>query len=350
MKANLQFKEAGEFRAVRHTGHTYDQDGNEVHGCILQESAWAKNLIVSGGLDALLTNSAVYVTIVAGSGNTAPVLANTTLQTYKGKPTSQIQVSRTINLVPDVDGYLTITTIYRATFNPGTLGSGAQNIAEAGTAMAHVGSVSGATALFSRGLLVDSFGAPLVVSLDASVEYLDVYWKHIRYIPESQAATQTLTIMGLSISHSYTIRPLYLDTASAAHAVWWALSTGAASVDRISGLAPSVTDTGFSSPAYGPRVFDGAISALNNTGPAGTALAYSGSAWTLNTYVTGAHSRVCKLNFIPTEANLASGIKSLTLKMGFQGWQMELNPVIMKDATPNRVLRLDFTVSVANKP
>ena len=118
MKATLQFKEAGEFRAVRHTGHTYDDEGNEIHGDILQESAWGHNLITSVGLDAVLTTIAPYIIIVAGSGNTAPVLANTTLQTYKGKRTSQIRVSRTVNLVPDVDGYLTITTIYRGTFNP----------------------------------------------------------------------------------------------------------------------------------------------------------------------------------------------------------------------------------------
>lgn len=353
MKATLQLKEAGEFRAVRHTGHTYDEEGNEIHGEILQESAWGHNLITSVGLDAILNTSSVYITIVAGAGNTAPVLANTTLQTYKGKRTSQIMSSRAVNLVPDVDGYMTITTIYRATFNPGALGSGAQNIAEAGTAMADSGATTGATNLFSRGLLVDSFGAPLVISLNATTEYLDIYWKHIRYIPESQTGTVNLTIMGSVISHSYTVRPLFFDPTSVnagtnLHSVWWMLTVGQ-SADRLNGLAPSLTDTSYGGAYFGPRVFDGNISALNNAFPAGTQLPYNGSSWTYNTYVTGTHTRTCKLNLIPTEGNLVSGIKSITLKMGFQGWQMQINPVIMKNATPARVLSLDFAVSVANK-
>ena len=220
--------------------------------------------------------------------------------------------------------------------------------------MTLAGGVTGATNLFSRGLLVDSFGAPLVISLNATTEYLDIYWKHIRYIPDSQTGSVNLTIMGSVISHSYTIRPMYIDPASISsgndlHSIWWALNPGLSSVDQIPGLDPTVTDTSFSAPEYGPRVYDGNISATYNGRPAGTVLAYNDSSWTYNTYVTGSHYRVCKLNLIPTEGNLVAGIKSITLKMNNQGWQMQINPVIMKNATPARVLRLDFTVSVANK-
>lgn len=356
MKLDMRIFESGEFRAVRHTGHTYDANGNEIHGEILQESDWGHNLITSVGFDYQLQNDAVPTSIVVGSGNTAPASSNTTLQTYKGKYTSQIQVSRAVNLVADAEGFYTITTIFRATFNPGSLGSGAQNISEAGTAMADVGSVTSATNLYSRGLLVDSFGSPLVISLNASTEYLDIYWKHTRYIPAEVTGSQVLTIMGSSIVHDYTIRPLYLDPAVSSAGIpltgiWWALGSGLTAAAKIPGLGASVTDTAFTSPYFGPRFFDGDIAAIgvHDEPPAGTQASYSGSAWTFDTYVTGSASRKCKLNVIPTEGNLVSGIKSMTLKFSFQGWQVQFDPVIMKNATPARVLRLDFTVSLANK-
>lgn len=348
MKIDMHIKESGEFRAVRHTGHTFDQDGNEVHGQVLQESAWSKNLILSVGFDALLTNEYIYVNIVAGSGNSAPVAGDTTLQSYEGKGTSQILYSRVINTVPDEDGFCTITTIYRATFNPGELGSSPVNISEAGTAMAVIGSVSETTNLFSRGLIVDSFGSPLVISVNPTVEYLDIYWKHVRYIPAEVLGTQSLSILGSSISHNYTIRPYQLDSANSGY--WWYLGSGSGSTTEISGLFPVLVDTDNAGAQYGPRVFDGAISSnIANGVPSGTQGTIAGSSWTFNTYVTGSASRVCKLNLIPTEANLDSGIKSLTLKLGFQGWQVEINPVLMKKATPARVLRLDFTVALSNK-
>lgn len=350
----VQVKESGEFRAVRHTGHTYDQDGNEVHGCILQESAWAPNLITSVGFNAELTTATINVSIVAGAGNTAPVSGNTTLQTYKGKHTTQIQTSRVVNLVPDVDGYVTITTIYRATFNPGTLGSGGQNISEAGTAMANLGAVTSATNLYSRGLLKDSFGAPLTISMNASTEYLDIYWKHTRYIPAEITGSQALTIMGSSIVHTYKIRPVFLEPTSMnngvnKHNVWWALSTSSASPSTIPGLSPTMNASSYGTSSLQPGVFDGALSSNNIAPPAGNWLGTGGSSWTLAAYVTGSANRTISMNLLPAEGNLAAGIKSVTLKLNFQGWQVEIDPVIMKNATPARVLRLDFNVALANK-
>lgn len=347
MKINMRIKESGEFRAVRHTGHTMDQDGKEVHGQVLQESAWSKNLILSVGFDQILTHSIVDINIVAGSGNSVPVAGNTNLQSYKGKATSQILQSRVVNTVPDDDGFCTITTIYRATFNPGSLGTGAVNIAEAGTAMAVLSAVNATTNLFSRGLLVDSFGAPLVVSVNTDAEYLDVYWKHVRYIPAEIVGSQALSILGSNIVHDYIIRPYMLNSAYSVY--WWYMSSGSVN-QQISGLNPNLQDTDFVGASYGPRLFDGDISSNISSGiPSGTKATIDGSAWTFDTYVTGSASRVCKLNIIPTEGNLDSGIKSLTLKLGFQGWQVQLDPVLMKKATPARVLRLDFTVALSNK-
>lgn len=352
MKADLILYQRGEFMAVRRKAHTFDNDGNIVEeGEVLQQSAWGKNLITDGGFATQLAGS-VNITMVAGSGNTAPVEANTTLQTYKGKYSGSTQIiySRTLNIVPDVDGYCVLETVYRATFNPGALGSGAQNISEAGMAMGSQGATTGATALFSRGLLVDNFGAPLVIAMNASTEYLELYWKHTRYIPAEVIGTSALTILGSNISHAYTIRPMFLDLAVTNASVnlfnvWW----GGASATILAGLAPVVTDSSYSTAYHGPRVFSGAISSNQTTPPAGAVLSYWASGYTLDAYVPGSKSRTFHLNMVPGDGNLAA-IRSISLKWGFQGWQMELNPTIAKLSTPQRTLRFDFTVTLANKP
>ena len=354
MKMHIHTPQRGEFRAVVHTGHSIDADGNEIHGEILRESKWGKNLITSVGLDGLMQNAAVYINIVTGSGNAAPTLADTTLDTYVGKASVQTFISRTANLVADGEGYFTLTTIYRATFNPGSLGSGTVNLAEAGTAMSS--SPNASSLLFSRGLLVDDFGTPITVSLNAATEYLDIYWKHIRYIPSEITGTQDLTIMGSTVSTSYTVRPVFMDLTAQDNGVskfpvWWCNynSPGASSPWQIPGLNPNFTNAGYSTAHLVSGAFDGTLSTNQTNAPSGNWLALAGSTWTKDTYTTGSGSRLCKLNITPTLGNLTAGIKTITLNFGFQGWQMQFDPVIMKNATPARVLRLDFTVSVANK-
>lgn len=337
----IQVKESGEFRAVVHAGHTYDKSGVEIHGRVIAESAWSHNLITAVGFGAQLA-APVPIAIVVGSGNTPPTLADTVLETYKGRRSAQTRVSRTVNLVPDSEGYCTITTVYRATFNPGSLGTGPVNISEAGTAMNT--NPNATTSLYSRGLLVDDFGVPTTVSLNATTEYLDVYWRHVRYIPREILATATLTILGTPVVHDLKICPNRLDPAAEASDLYWQNNAGSA--DALPGFSPAVV-LGYEG-AYGPYVYDGAIG-TPSANPSGNKLNYKTSSWTVAPYVAGSLQRNLSLNIIPTEANLVAGIKTLTLGLGFQGWQIEFNPVIMKNATPNRVLKLDFTISLANK-
>lgn len=333
----------GRFRAVVHTGHKYDQFGNVVeYGKVLRETPWNHNLITALGFAAQLSGPFDFL-IVVGSGNAAPTLADTKLEGYKGSPTKQTVISRTVNTTPDAEGYCTIETIYRATFNPGSLGTTPLNISEAGTAMSTI--PTAVTNLYSRGLLVDDFGVPTAVSIDPAVEYLDIYWKLTRYIPSEIIATQTLNILGTDVPHNIVIRPYSLvDLPDTYHSMYW--MNGNPLQAGIPGFAPAVSlGTGGS---YGPRFYSGTIG-TPTTNPSGTAEKYTGSSWTVSPYVAGSYERKCSLNVIPTEGNLEAGIKTVTLGFGFQGWQMQFDPVIMKNATPNRVLRLDFTITLANK-
>lgn len=347
---DMVFGVRGRFKACVHTGHTYDEDGSIIEeGTVLRESEWGNNLITLGGFQAMLTASSTSIGCVAGTGNTAPAEANVNLVTYAGRYTSQILSSRTYELTPDVDGYYRIVSIYRATFNPGSLGSGAVNIAEAGMAMSDA--PISTTGLLCRGLLVDGAGLPITVSLDASTEFLDIYWENTRFIPSTITASQSIDILGVPTAHSYTIQPLYLDptvTSSGTPLVniWWGGGSGASS---IIGFNPTLTDSSYNAKEFGPRVFTGEISGTLTTGPAGTEVSVSGSNYSTVAYVAGSKQRLFSLNLIPTNGNAVGGIRSFTLKFNFQGWQMRVDPVIQKDAVPARVLRMDFKITLANK-
>ena len=341
MNVNLDMKASGEFRAVVHTGHTYDEAGNEIHGEILRETKWGHNLITALGFAAQLSGNFDF-RIVVGSGNTPPTLADTGLEVYKGSPNTQIRVSRVVNTTPNAEGYCTIEYVFRATFNPGKLGTDPLNISEAGTAMSDT--PTAVTNLYSRGLVVDDFGVPTSVSLNPAVEYLDIYWKYTRYIPAEITSTVTMTILGTDVPHDIVIRPYALvDLSDTFAEMYWQNQNNS---QWIPYFAPAVS-LGYSG-AYGPRFYTGDIGTIT-TNPSGTASGYTGSNYTVQPYAAGSLQRKCSLNVIATEGNAAAGIKTITLGFGFQGWQMQFTPAIMKNATPNRVLRLDFTISLSNK-
>lgn len=358
-KPQIAVQEEGHYRAVVHTGHKFDAEGKQVeHGEILRESEWGKNLITLGGFAALLSGSNPAATCVVGSGNTAPTEADTVLASYLGKNTvNQLTLfSRTVSGTPDGDGYYVIETVYRATFYPGSLGSGSVNVSEAGMAKASQSATNATSALLSRGLLVDSFGAPLTISMNATTEYLDIYWRHRRYIPASVVGSMAMQIMGVSVVHDWEARPIYINPTTTSggydiHRSWWngINATVGLSVANVAGLVAYITVGGMPSNVYGqPGVLDGALSSATNTAPTGTFLSYSSSNWTYDAYVPGSKQRVCHLNLVPTNANLAA-VSVVTFHLGNQGWQMSFDPPVAKQATPNRVWRIDLTIAVSNK-
>lgn len=346
MKFDLEFGSRGEYMAVVHTGHKYDAEGNIIkEGSVLRKSGWGKNLITLGGFNVQLTSTdGVTTSCVVGSGNTPPTESDTLLQAYLGRRTSQLVHSYTVT-GPNVDGQYVIEKIVRATFNPGALGSGPVNVAEAGMAMATNPNAS--SPLYSRGLLVDAFGAPTVVSMNASTEYLDVYWKYTRYVPAEIIGTQDIDILGVTTPHNYIIRPTLIDPSHAQHGVWWALNSSVTSVNSIPSLQPVVTNSSFSGRNYGPRMFDVDIANANQMVIGGNET--NQTSYTMDPYVSNSKERTFSLNIGPTDGNLAAGIRSATLKWGMMGFQMQFDPRLEKDATPARVLRLDFKVALANR-
>ena len=176
MKLNLETSigMTGRFRVMSHTGHTYAADGSIVEeGDIIEETQFGKNLILDGGLAALLGATTINCCPVVGSGNAPPLPSDTTLQAYRGKANVfSVQPTFTYSDTPDANGMLWLRWVFRVTFNPGTLGSGPVIINEAGISLASAGNTNSTTKLFSRGLIVDATSNPTGVALDAANEYL----------------------------------------------------------------------------------------------------------------------------------------------------------------------------------
>lgn len=345
MKFDLEFKASGEYMVVVHSGHKYGPNGNIVkEGRVLRKSGWGKNLITLGGFNAQLTNgNGITLGCVVGSGNTPPVESNTLLQGYLGRYSTQTVYSYTVT-GPNAEGYYVIEKVVRSTFNPGALGSGAINVAEAGMAMSSSPNTN--TPLYSRGLLVDAFGAPTVVSMNASTEYLDVYWKYSRYVPAEITGTQDIDILGTITPHSYIIRPTLIDPSHSQHSVWWGVNGGPSSANAPS-FVPVVTNSSFSGRNYGPRMFDVDIANANEMVVGGNETMQT--SYAMEPYVSNSKERYFSLNIGPTDGNLVEGVRSATLKWSMMGFQMQFDPRIEKSATPARVLRLDFKVSLANR-
>lgn len=219
----------GRFRAVVHKGHTYDADGNIVQeGEVVvrdgkrQETPFGRNKLKLQYFRDILDNvTDVTGCFVAGTGNTTPTESDGTLTAYAGKASVHVSMTNSYSDTPDVDGYIYLRSVFRATFNPGALGSGTKNIAEGGIAKGHTGIVNNLTNLYAHGLLVDDLGAPTTVAVDATNEYLDLFWEYTRYFKAEESGTVTLNILGTDVVHDYVMRPSnFRQQANSANYAW----------------------------------------------------------------------------------------------------------------------------------
>lgn len=310
-------------------------------------SDWGSNLITLVGFNKIFSGTSQFdITAVLGTGTGTVSESDTTLFSYKGKSTSDNGGSAIveINTTPDVDGYMTIITTGTHTFATGSLGSGPVNLTEAGIAIGGRSSVTGSTNIMSHSLLKDSGGTPITVSIDASVDYVELKWKVTRYIKAEVTGSKSIDILGTPTSHDYVIRPVFL-TNSSYRVVWWN-NLPFAAASTFYGFLPT-NDRSGSGAYYGAQLFDGSLSGNQNDPPSGTGENYSSI--TLDAYVSNSKEQTFSVNVSPADGNLANDIRSLTLRCTNSGYQVQFDPKIVKKGTPSRSLRLDFKYSMANK-
>lgn len=279
---------------------TLDDEGNEVTRRTLAD--WFPNLILDAGLERLVQDRYIEYCQV-GTGNTAPAITDTALQTrVAGSSTMQAGAASVQGSAPY---YAWLRKTYRF-----AAGTATGNLSEVGVGWASVGN------LFSRALILDGGGNPTTITVLAN-EVLDVTYE-LRVYPPLADVAGNITIAG--VNYSYTLRACNVTTGVTAlgSQPGWGLDSG-------NGWFWGADDAFHSTNAY-----DGAIGTIVQS-PSGNNLgAGSGTA---QAYVANSRQRDYVLSYGLNAGNGAGGIKSIRWGSLRSAYQIEFTPNIPKTAS-----------------
>ena len=267
---------------------------------------WFPNLITTSGGNQLGTGSPYLSYCSVGSGNAAPNIANTQLQTLIA--TTASLNSSTFSAQSGSPYYGTTTRQFSF-----AIGAAAGNLSEVG-----VGSDAGGLALFSRALILDGGGIPTTITVLSS-EALYVTYQVNQYVPLTDVVS-TVSIAG--VTYNYTLRAELATTASN-----WALRN----TD-----APGVAQA---------AVYNGAIGSITAS-PSGTSANSTSNA--NGSYSTGSFTLSGTATWGLPDGNLSGGITAADVQFGSSGgsrgaYQVSFSPAIPKDNS--HVLTLSFSNS-----
>lgn len=278
---------------------------------------WFPNLITNQGLDRMALEYDYMDWCQVGTGSTAPANANTGLvNRVAGTNTKQ---SRTNTVNSTSPYYRSSIFVYRF-----GAGAAAGNLSEVGVGWATSGS------LFSRALILDTFGNPTTITV-LSDEYLDVTYEH-RFYPEESDVTGSITFTGnIGGTYNYTLRAARIGTYVGTQ---W-LSYG----DKPVPMSNCGYDTAYTDILN--QVFDGSIGSITGT-PSGTALSISDAIVRNYSYTAGTYTITLNIYIPIGSGNLAGGgIKSILFAWGNLHYQIEFSSKIPK--TNQDILSLVFT-------
>lgn len=314
---------------------------------------WFPNLITNAGLDYFGKrkvgnpgdNQPFKAVCCVGSGNNAPAVGNTALQTLvaaTGVPTNN-------GGIPDqlVEGTSSAAPWYwftrpRCRFPAGFAG-GNVNISEVGVGPHQ-------TALFSRALVLDNLGAPTTVSVLVD-EILDVYWEFRVYFSTADIVTN-ITIDGVPTTCTYRICAIN----ELQQQETWGIGQSEPGFYAISMrlLAPPVTLGAVTNYPTSAFTFPGQVGGEGRQ--SGYTDGYTGETHvtqTVQPYTNGTYYRDLKYSLGPDEGiriGLSEANKAYYAGIGGacfftnRGWfQCKFEPAIAKTANK----RLDFTVRVS---
>lgn len=249
---------------------------------------------------------------LVGSGNTAPALTDTALQTF-------VASTQTINSSTQGNSgsspYFGTRTIQ---YNF-AVGAATGNLSEVG-----IGPVSTNSNLFSRALILDGVGSPTTITVLSS-EALYVTYQLNQYVPLTDVSNNII-ISGTT--YAYVLRA--------------SLATSASSWGYVNADVPGIGQA---------KIFNGAIGAITSS-PAGTQAVSDSNA--NNAYSTGSFSLSGTSTWGLTTGNLSGGITAAQILFGTSqqsrgAYQVSFSPAIPKDAS--HILTLSFSTSwVINSP
>lgn len=292
-------------------------------GDIRNEMPWAENMVLNGGLVAMLGSVANNVNIrpVCGTGNSAVIPTNTTLASFlAGSLSSAISVS-TMQNTGTAPYYVKHTFTWRF-----PIGAVVGNVAEVGAAMTS-GAPTASTALFSRALVVDANGDPSTVTV-LSDEYLELTYELFIYAPADLSGSFNQMVDGVSTPFSYTIRPSLMATS----ATGWrnAIPAGPFPINPVASSSASST-----------VVSSGSIQNVVDD-ISGTASRVTSGVWTAAANTTSFY-RDSRYSMGLDDANISIS----AFRFGGMGvcFQMSISPPLVKVSTKTYYIDIRYSVS-----
>ena len=270
-------------------------------------TGWFQNLITDYGLNRMGAGTFIEYVMV-GTGNTAPVVADTGLQSFVASTSFTYSSAVGASSSAPYYGYTRRTWRFAA-------GAAAGNLAEVG-----VGHQNTNGGLFSRALILDLLDQPTVITV-LSDEYLDVTYELRCYAP--------------TVDSSYSA-----DVGG----VTYSCISRASSVTSPDHWRPDWGQVGFRS-VFGSihTVYAGTINGVTST-PSGVSGGGVLGA-TNQTYSNNSLYRDMTIDMGLDHANISGGIRSTVMNTTLGSFQTQFSSSIPKDNT--KVLALSYRVSWA---
>lgn len=300
---------AGRYKLVKHKA---DAEGDPIPGTEVVVADWFNNVITNQGLERMGANNGYFANCQVGSGNAAPAVTDTQLQTYMAGVAALLSST---SIQPSSPYYASNILTYR--FPAGTATG---NISEIGT-----GWTTTTGNLFSRALILDDLGSPTTITKLAN-EILDATYEFRVYPPEVDT-TGSILISG--DSYDYTARASNVTTYNiSANDGGWGVGAGGGAV-AIKGQPSTML------------AFTGAIGAIT-AGPTGS----SAQTTSVNpiAYIPATLYNEGTLVWDITATNIGSYM-SVRVRWNLAEFQVEFDPVIPK--TTINELQLTFRIAWA---
>lgn len=297
---NINIGVKGRYRAFK------KRDGHITH-----DTGWFDNLITNQGMDYLTTGVVYLNACQVGSSSTAPQFTDVAL----GSRIAGVTGSTVETTIDSTNRYAIHKKTY--TFSAGTATG---NISEVGVGTATTGNV-----LFSRALILDSFGVPTTITVLADEDLVVIYELYVK----QPTGDFTATVSGKSV----TIRACLVNSTSNTRG-WGMLST---------------TGDAFVAPATNSvhAMHSGAIGAITGE-PTGTPQYATGSSVITDAYTPGSWTRVGNLRWLPAQAN--GTWLSSSWRFGPTFWQAQFDPAVTKDNTQSLRIKVRLTWSRDSGP
>lgn len=286
----------------------YKRRGDE----ITHDTGWFDNLITNQGMDYLSTGAQYLTACQVGSSSTTPQFTDVALGSRIGGVYGEFTVTSTI----DTDNRY---AVHRKTYIFPS-GTATGNISEVGVGTSPTGNV-----LFSRALILDSFGVPTTITVLSDEDLVVIYELFVK----QPTGDYTATVSGQSV----TVRVCLINSVSTT--AGWGMN--------------SANGDPFAAPASGGIhfVYPGAIGAITGA-PSGTGVTAGGGNISSDAYVPGSHTRVSTLGWLPAQAN--GTWLSCAWRFGPTYWQASFDPGLTKTNVESMRIKVRLTWSRDSGP